>query len=113
MAAAILVTFGFTVFLTVLVLNLQAGEKQIRFQIEHRFPVSDPQFVRTMGHLLGPGISAGNRVKALQNGDEIFPAMLEAIASARETITFETYIYWSGDIGRKFPKPCASVLGPE
>ena len=29
-------------------------------------------------------------------------AMLDAIAGARETITFETYIYWSGDIGQKF-----------
>jgi cardiolipin synthase len=84
------------------VLSLHAGEKQIRYQIEHRFAVNDPQFVRTMGDLLGPGMLRGNRIKALQNGDEIFPAMLDAIRSARETITFETYIYWSGDIGRKF-----------
>src|SRR4029079_2012692 len=32
----------------------------------------------------------------------IFPAMLDAIRSATRTITFETYIYWSGDIGRQF-----------
>ncbi len=38
----------------------------------------------------------------MQNGDEIFPAMLSAIRSARETITFETYIYWSGRIGKDF-----------
>ncbi|HWS79364.1 MAG TPA: phospholipase D-like domain-containing protein, partial [Thermomonas sp.] len=38
----------------------------------------------------------------LENGDEIFPAMLEAIASAQKTITFETYIYWSGEVGQKF-----------
>ena len=36
------------------------------------------------------------------NGVQIFPAMLEAIRNARETVTFETYIYWSGEIGRKF-----------
>lgn len=91
-----------TFFLTLLFLNLRAGEKQILYQVEHRFAVSDPQFVRSMNHLLGPGILAGNRITALQNGDEIFPAMLGAIRGARETITFETYIYWSGDIGRKF-----------
>jgi cardiolipin synthase len=28
--------------------------------------------------------------------------MLEAIRGAQESITFETYIYWSGDIGQKF-----------
>ena len=91
-----------TLFLTLLFLNLRAGEKQILYQVEHRFAVSDPQFVRSMNHLLGPGILQGNRITALQNGDEIFPAMLGAIRGARETITFETYIYWSGDIGRKF-----------
>jgi cardiolipin synthase len=41
-------------------------------------------------------------VTGLQNGDEIFPAMLQAIRSARRTIAFETYIYWSGDTGREF-----------
>jgi cardiolipin synthase len=44
----------------------------------------------------------GNRVVNLENGAEIFPAMLEAIRGARRTINFETYIYWSGEIGREF-----------
>lgn len=83
-------------------LHLQAGEKRIRYELPHRFAVEDPQFLRTMGQLLGPGILPGNRITALQNGDQIFPAMLGAIRSARETITFETYIYWSGDIGKEF-----------
>ena len=82
--------------------NLPAGEKQIRYELPHRLAVEDPQFLRTMGQLLGPDILPGNRVTALQNGDQIFPAMLTAIRGARETITFETYIYWSGDIGKKF-----------
>ncbi|MEO8427499.1 MAG: phospholipase D-like domain-containing protein [Verrucomicrobiota bacterium] len=102
MLLAIFLTLVITVFLTVLFLNLRAGEKQIRFQVAHRFAVTEPQFIRNMGNLLGPGIASGNRVRALQNGDEIFPAMLDAIHGARETITFETYIYWSGDIGQKF-----------
>ena len=102
MLLAILITLVATALLIVLFLNLRAGEKQIRYELSHRFAVSDPQFVRTMGQLLGPAIVGGNRIKALQNGDEIFPAMLEAIRKARETITFETYIYWSGDVGRKF-----------
>jgi cardiolipin synthase A/B len=44
----------------------------------------------------------GNRVMILRNGCEIFPAMLEAIGSARECIDFSTYIYWSGDIAPRF-----------
>ena len=102
MLLAISITVAVTLFLTILFLNLRAGEKQIRYEMPHRFAVSDPQFVRSMNHLLGPGLLAGNRITALQNGDEIFPAMLEAIRGARQTITFETYIYWSGEIGKKF-----------
>ena len=78
------------------------GEKQIRYVLTHRFAVEDPQFLRSMGQLLGPAILPGNRVTALQNGNQIFPAMLNAIRGAHESITFETYIYWSGDIGRQF-----------
>jgi hypothetical protein len=98
---AILITAVLASFLTLVVLNLRAGEKHIRYQLTHRFSVDDPQFLRCMGQLLGPGILPGNRITALHNGHQIFPAMLEAIRGARETITFETYIYWSGEIGRK------------
>ncbi len=102
MLLCILVTVLVTIFCTVLFLNLRSGEKQIRYELAHRFAVEHPQFLRTMGLLLGPGMIPGNRVKALHNGNQIFPAMLAAIRGARETITFETYIYWSGEIGRKF-----------
>ena len=60
-----------------------------------------------MGSLLGPGIVGGNRVQELLNGEQIFPAMLAAIRSAQRSITFETYIYWSGDIGREFAEALA------
>jgi hypothetical protein len=79
MLVAVLLTLLTTVMLTVSVLNLQAGEKQIRYELPHDFAVEDPQFLRCMGQLLGPGILPGNRVKALQNGEQIFPAMLDAI----------------------------------
>ncbi len=78
------------------------GEKQIRYELTHRFAVEDPQFLRSMGQLLGPAIIPGNRITALQNGDEIFPAMLAAIHGAQASVTFETYIYWSGVIGQEF-----------
>lgn len=102
MILAIVVTIGLTAFATILLLNLRAGEKQIRYQIDHRFAVEDPQFLRAVGYLLGPTILTGNRVEALHNGDQIFPAMLEAIRKAEKSITFETYIYWSGKIGKEF-----------
>lgn len=85
-----------------LLLNLTLGNKKIDERIESGYGVADPQFQRVMGSLLGPALLDGNRVEALRNGDEIFPAMLEAIRGARRSITFETFVYWSGTIGREF-----------
>jgi cardiolipin synthase A/B len=76
--------------------------KHITQAIEHRYAVADPQFLRSMGVLLGPALLPGNRVDTLVNGDQIFPAMLAAIRSARRTVTFESYIYWSGKTGKDF-----------
>ena len=96
------------VFVTVLALNLTAGEKKIEKRIGHLYHVGDPQFLRSMGTLLGPSLVGGNRVEELLNGDQIFPAMLDALLAARRSITFETYIYWSGSIGRTFAEVLAS-----
>ena len=85
-----------------LVLNFSAGEKEINQQLTRQYSANDPQFMRAMGGLLGPGIVGGNQVQELLNGDQIFPSMLQAIRNAKKTITFETYIYWSGGIGSQF-----------
>jgi len=79
-----------------------ASGKGMTRKVRHLFRVSDPQFHREMSVMLGPSITSGNRVTALHNGDEIFPAMLEAIRGASVSITFETYVYWSGETGREF-----------
>ena len=86
----------------VVVLNLTGGEKRVKRQIGHLYSINDAQFQRTMGVMLGPVILPGNRFDVYVNGDEIFPPMLAAIASARRSISFETYIYWSGQIGKEF-----------
>ena len=95
-------TFVATALLAIITLNFTAGEKQVEQQIPRLYSASDPQFMRAMGNLLGPDIVSGNKVEELLNGDQIFPSMLDAIKGAKRTITFETYIYWSGDIGKAF-----------
>ncbi len=91
-----------TAIAVLVALNLVTGEKKITHQIRHLYAAGDPQFARAVGTLLGPPLATGNRVTPLQNGDEIFPSMLGAISAARRSIDFETYIYWSGGIGRRF-----------
>lgn len=91
-----------TVLLVVLAMNFATPEKNMERKIEHRYSVADQQFRQEMGVMLGPSLIPGNQVTALQNGAEIFAAMLQAIEGAQVSINFETYIYWSGEIGRKF-----------
>ena len=95
-----------TVFITLcgvfLVLNFRKPEKEPHHKVEHLFGIDDEQMRREMATLLGPAIVSGNEIRPLMNGDEIFPAMLQGIRSAKHTITFETYIYWSGQIGERF-----------
>ena len=76
--------------------------KGVGYQIEHRYSVEDPQFRRSMGSLVEPGILPGNKVTTLLNGDRIFPEMLAAVRGARQSVCLETYIYWSGEIGKQF-----------
>jgi cardiolipin synthase len=80
----------------------RAGEKRIEERLERLYATDDAQFRRSMDVLLGPPFVEGNRVQVLLNGEEIFPEMLAAIRQARRTLTFETFIYWSGTIGREF-----------
>ena len=47
-------------------------------------------------------MSYGNTFSVLQNGDEIYPAMLDAIGKARERIAFETFMFEDGVIAKQF-----------
>ncbi|CAL9333297.1 phosphatidylserine/phosphatidylglycerophosphate/cardiolipin synthase family protein [Streptomyces sp. NPDC003090] len=57
---------------------------------------------RRLERLIGIAATEGNELVALRNGDEIFPAMLDAIRSARHTIDMMTFVYWRGQIARDF-----------
>ncbi|MEU0004241.1 phospholipase D-like domain-containing protein [Streptomyces sp. NPDC006314] len=57
---------------------------------------------RRLERLIGVAATEGNDLLPLRNGDQIFPAMLEAIRSARHTIDMMTFVYWRGQIARDF-----------
>lgn len=97
----VVTTAFFTWALSILMQNLVTPERKLDYHLQD-LTVEDPTFERCMAHLLGPPLVDGNKITSLQNGDEIFPAMLAAIRAANATITFETYIYWSGEVGREF-----------
>ena len=98
----VVVAVVLTLVTVVIAMNFVSGEKKIEHRIERLYSLDDPRFRYELGLLLGPPFVDGNAFTVLRNGDEIFPSMLDAIKAARTSITFETYIYWSGDIGREF-----------
>ncbi|MCB0324076.1 MAG: hypothetical protein KDD69_10900 [Bdellovibrionales bacterium] len=62
-------------------------------------------------HSLGIPFTSGNRIEPLRNGVEIFPAMLDAIESATESIEFLTFVYWSGEIAKRFAEALCRAAG--
>ena len=48
---------------------------------------------RVVGGVVGRPLLTGNRIDPLVNGDQTYPAMLEAIRHARQTVSFVTYIF--------------------
>jgi len=101
--SAVLLTF----FVQLLARNLAPPEKKVEKLIRPEFPLCSDQFRRETSALLGPPILGGNSIDILNNGEEIFPAMLKSIASAKKTISFETFIFWSGEVGKEFAKAFA------
>jgi cardiolipin synthase len=91
-----------TALVVFVAINALSGEHKVEKPISSVFGVEDPEFYRTMGALFGAPLVEGNDVTPLYNGRQIFRAMLADIRRAQKTITFETYIYWSGDVGAAF-----------
>jgi cardiolipin synthase len=105
---SIVIAIVATLVAIVVLVNLGIAQERVEYQIDAFYPVEDPQFLHVMGTLLGPPVVTGNSYAALLNGDAIFTAMLAAIRDAEKTIALETYIYWSGDIGRVFAEALAA-----
>src|SRR6266850_2455761 len=58
--------------------------------------IKQPAFAATLGAYTGTTVVGGNRVELLLNGEEIFPAKIAAIRSARRTINYAQYVFEDG-----------------
>jgi cardiolipin synthase A/B len=83
------------------------SEKQIRREIKTDYSVRDPEFRNSISSLLGAPLVAGNKIVELENGDEIFSAMLKEIRAAQRSITFESFIWSSGKVSSQFVESLA------
>jgi cardiolipin synthase A/B len=76
--------------------------KQPDYQLGTDAAPGSEAFVDAAAALLNNPVYRGGEVTLLQNGDAFFPAMLEAIRSATDNVTFEVYIFDPDEIGRLF-----------
>jgi len=77
------------------------------YGLESSQSVDSSEFLANVTGACGVPVVQGNRLSVLNNGDEFYPAMLQAISNARNTITMEAYIYWKGEIGLRFANALA------
>src|SRR5688572_4549874 len=84
------------------------SERPPRYGLDHEFLIDSDEFLATISGATGELVTKGNDIRVLSNGDQFYPAMLEAIAQAETSITIEAYIYWDGDIGRRFADALAA-----
>jgi cardiolipin synthase len=86
----------------IVALGLMLAQDQVTLTVRSAVTADDPAHAQYVASLVGAELSRGNGFEVLTNGDQIFPAMLRAIESARRRISFETYIYDSGAVADRF-----------
>ncbi len=93
---------GLLIGAIVVACGLLIAQDQETLRIKTPLAAEDPRFPDYLSRLLGHPITHGDSYIVHTNGDDAFPAMLEAIERARERISFETYIFEDGDAGERF-----------
>jgi cardiolipin synthase len=86
----------------VIALFLLLAQDQETLQIRSARGAEDPDHAHYLAGLVGADVTVGNQYDVLTNGDQIFPAMLDAIRNAKRRIAFETYIYDTGQMADQF-----------
>ncbi len=84
--------------------EVQPDVQDMRTNDEEGTPGQARLAVRTV---LGDIFTEGNHVEVLRNGEQIFPAMLEAVENAETSIDFVTFVYWGGEISATFAQALA------
>jgi cardiolipin synthase len=82
--------------------GLLIAQDQETLQVRTPLAATDPQFPEYLARLLGAPLTSGDSYSVHTNGDKALPAMLAAIDAAKHRVSFETYVYNSGDIADRF-----------
>ena len=79
----------------------------IPYHIEREIDATCDYFVHMLESTCQTRLEGGNKVEIFTDGPAFYPAMLEAIRSARETVNMECYIVRKGEVRDRFVKALA------
>jgi cardiolipin synthase len=102
----ILVAMGFAIAVLGLMLWTNLRERDFKVKV----PDID-DFEEALPSIAGMTraiVLEGNHAELFHNGDGFFPRLLREIAEAKETIHYETYVWWKGDICRQVAEAFAA-----
>jgi cardiolipin synthase len=76
-------------------------EEAFGYELIDGLDVGSDDYMHAAEAITGFPISEASTAEALVNGDRIFPALLDTIQSAEQTLCLETYVYWTGEIAER------------
>jgi len=88
----------------VMAVLLMLAQDQVTVKARSAAAATEPRHQAYLAGLLGAQLTSGNRFTVLTNGDQMFPAMLAAVRAAKRRISFETYIYKTGQMAEEFTR---------
>ncbi|MDQ3009355.1 MAG: phospholipase D-like domain-containing protein [Acidobacteriota bacterium] len=77
-------------------------EESPEYGLNYDFAIESAEFLPSISGSTDTPFLPGNKIEIYNNGDQFYPPMLDAINQARSSVTIEAYIYWAGEIGKKF-----------
>lgn len=96
---------------TLIGVGLLIAQDQETLRVRTSLAAEDERFPLYLSRLVGHPLTAGDTYRVLTDGDEAFPAMLEAIDKAQHRISFEGYIFDEGEVGDRFAEAFAKAAG--
>jgi cardiolipin synthase len=81
---------------------LLIAQDQETLRVRTSLAAADAAFPEYLARLLGAPLTTGDAYTVHTDGDQTFPAMLRAIASAKHRVSFETYVYNPGEVADQF-----------
>ena len=87
---------GATVVGIIVTLFFSLGRRPADIRLSANPPVESADFLLSMAGIAGVPIRAGGTATLLDNGDQFFPALTEALRGAQRSINFSVYIWEDG-----------------